>query len=160
MFGMSTYLLYVKTGKVPEVSLPDVDIKSQLSSIESLTSVVSNKLEINSSSDSQMLYKWTDDNGNVHYSTEPPSQQKTARKISVDPNVNVMKAFKPTKPPVGDLQNNGSASGNDIPGPTEKVTLTSAYNPKAVKKLIDDAKGVQSLVDERAKALEDASNFH
>ena len=40
------------------------------------------------------IYSWKDDQGNVHFTNEPPPDKKQAKLIQVNPNINVMPAVK------------------------------------------------------------------
>jgi len=130
--GMSHYGMYLMTGKSPlsdfSFSAPDIPSFSAPSLPQGR----------------ETAYKWTDENGVTHYSSEPPQNQQ-AKAIEVDPNTNLVQGMKiepkAEKAPEASAQNNIVA-----PGPV--------YNPQTVKKLIDDAQAVQGTLNKRYESLE------
>lgn len=128
--GASNYMMYIMTGKLPfsTESLPSFSSPSLPTFAEGKTTA----------------YKWTDANGVVHYSSEPPPNPADAAvKMEVDPNVNLIQGIK-EEPTI--------AGETDIPqGPDFSGNI---YSPEKVKKLVDDAKAVQQQMNERTKSLE------
>nr|WP_306663329.1 DUF4124 domain-containing protein [Saccharophagus degradans] len=128
--GASNYMMYIMTGKLPfsTESLPSFSSPSLPTFAEGKTTA----------------YKWTDANGVVHYSSEPPPNPADAAvKMEVDPNVNLIQGIKeePTIAGEADIPQGPDFSGN-------------IYSPEKVKKLVDDAKAVQQQMNERTKSLE------
>lgn len=131
--GASNYMMYIMTGKLPfsKDSLPSFDSPSMPSFSEAKTTA----------------YKWTDENGVTHYSSEPPPDPaKLAEKMEVDPNTNLIQGLREESEEVGEIASDQPA-GPDFSG--------NIYSPENVKKLVEDAKAIQGQMDERAKALED-----
>lgn len=122
--GGSNYLMYIMTGKSP-MSLPDSF---------SLTGPDFSKA-IPAKQDK--VYKWTDENGKTHFSSEPPPDTESASLLEVDPNnVNVIQSVKPRK-------RDGDAAA------TPDISVGNVYSPSNVKKLINDAKDVQNKLNKR-----------
>ena len=134
MIGLSNYFTYLKTGKglfnANTLSMPDISLDTR--SIKDLLSADKEPQESN-----DVLHKWVDSNGVTQYTQTRPPKHAIGKVILVDPNANVVARLKtnaktPEKAPQAD----------DPEG--------SAYNPSTVKKLMDDAKNVQKLLDDRA----------
>lgn len=129
--GISNYLMYLSTGKTPFSSgMPDLSFDAP-----SLG---------NGSTKKQQAYKWTDEKGVVHYSSEAPPEMAQAEILEVDPNANLIQGVEiPTKEaPKAAAAQPSMPKGN-------------IYNPKTIKKLFDDAKGVQETLNKRYENLED-----
>lgn len=129
--GVSNYMMYVMTGKLPfsSDSLPSFSSPSMPTFAEGKTTA----------------YKWTDANGVVHYSSEPPpNPADAAEKMEVDPNVNLIQGIK-EEPTIAGAETE-APQGPDFSG--------NIYSPENVKKLVDDAKAVQEKMNERTKQLE------
>lgn len=128
--GASNYMMYIMTGKLPfsTESLPSFSSPSLPTFAEGKTTA----------------YKWTDANGVVHYSSEPPPNPADAAvKMEVDPNVNLIQGIKEEPTIAGETD---TPQGPDFSG--------NIYSPEKVKKLVDDAKAVQQQMNERTKSLE------
>lgn len=128
--GASNYMMYIMTGKLPfsTESLPSFSSPSLPTFAEGKTTA----------------YKWTDANGVVHYSSEPPPNPADAAvKMEVDPNVNLIQGIKEKPTIAGETD---TPQGPDFSG--------NIYSPEKVKKLVDDAKAVQQQMNERTKSLE------
>ncbi|WP_175574297.1 DUF4124 domain-containing protein [Teredinibacter haidensis] len=127
--GVSNYMFYLMTGKAP-FGLMDAEI-----STPSLSGL---KPKFPSAKDT--AYKWTDENGVVHYGSEAPAHmQDQAEKMVVDPDTNMVQGLKPgsTTPTV-----------SDAPISNQPV-ISSPYNAEGVKKLLDDARDVQRKLNDR-----------
>lgn len=126
--GVSNYLIYIKTGKLP----------FSLDKIPSISTPSFNDAPSFISGRKEQAYKWTDENGVTHYSSEAPKEvNNQAQIIEVDPDTNLVQGLRMDK----------EAAPTGLP-------TGSVYNPKNVKKLMDDAKAVQEKMNERSKQLE------
>lgn len=134
MVGLTSYMTYVQTGKSPfnfdDISAPDISLDAD--SIKGLLPSGGG-----GGSDKDVFYKWVDDDGLMQYTQVPPPEHIQAEVISLDPNMNVIQGVKPrVETPRKDRQI----------GKTEG----SVYNPGNMKQLMDDAKNVQKVLDDRA----------
>jgi hypothetical protein len=130
--GISHYGMYLMTGQSPlsgmSFSTPELP-KLSAPSLPKATDTA---------------YKWTDENGVTHYSSEAPEHVQ-AKTIAVDPNTNIVQATK--------LREKTETKPNTAPQPS--VTPPGPlYDPQTVKKLMDDAKNVQNTLNERYESLE------
>ena len=84
------------------------------------------------------VYKWVDENGVQHFgNTPPPGVVAEAKHLK--PNQNIMQAIK-----IPEEEEEEEASG-------PKVTniIKNPYSKEGVEELIDDAKGVQDMLNKR-----------
>ena len=130
--GVSNYALYIMTGKTPfsasDLKMPDISAPR----VDSLVN-----------GGKTTAYKWTDENGVVHYSSEPPPEQQQVEVLEVDPNVNLVQGVQKKE----EVPGPGSQPALDLPG-------GNVYSPKNVQKLIQDAKDVQQKLNERYQEQE------
>ncbi len=128
--GVSQYFVYIMTGKSPLDSFktPSLSLDSFNSpSLDSVTSV-----------GKQTVYKWVDANGVTQYSAEPPADQ-VADTLEVDPNTNLVQGLR--------MEDEEEESA-EKKAPEVNIPQ-NIYSPGAVKKLIDDAKNVSTVLNER-----------
>ncbi len=129
VLGISNYMLYIMTGKSPFSSASSA-LPNFTPSLKKITPKLSK----------ETVYKWTDENGRTHYSSDPIPGGTNVEEMEVDPNVNVMDAVEipkdePSRPPVNLPEGN-------------------IYHPEKIKQLVDDARNVQDLMNERNHQLE------
>jgi len=133
MVGIANYAVYLMTGKSP-FSTDDLSAPSLALPLLPKVSVPSLPAK------KDTAYKWTDEKGVVHYTTEPPQQASAdLEKLEVNPGQNVIQSVKPR--PADNKQAPSKDPASD--------SLQSPYSPGAAKKLIEDAKNVQNLLNER-----------
>ena len=81
------------------------------------------------------VYKWVDEHGTMHFSSTPPPTVSNAEKIVLDPNNNLVQAVKvPEK---------------EQPKEVAQMKTPNSYSVKGMKKVMDDAKGVEGLLQQR-----------
>ena len=81
------------------------------------------------------VYKWRDENGIMQFSNTPPPTVGDAEKIELNPNKNIVQAVKiPEK---------------EEPKEVAKTESPSPYSVKGMKKVMNDAKGVEQLLQKR-----------
>lgn len=81
------------------------------------------------------VYKWRDQNGVMQFSNEPPPLSVDAEQIVLDPNSNVIQAVK-------------IAEKEEV-APAVKAESASPYSVNGMKKVMDDAKGVEQVLQKR-----------
>lgn len=95
------------------------------------------------------VYRWQAPDGSWRFSDKPPQQtevQGGVETVYVDPNTNMIEGL-PSKPVVEPSAEAGDDGAGFIPLP-----MTVA--PGQVQKMMDDARNIQTLMDERSQALE------
>ena len=100
-----------------------------------------------------IVYRWNDSQGNVHFTTEPPAEGIKYTVKGYDPEANVIQAVKipvVEKPaePIAD-----GAGGQNVPPAPENV-----YTKEDIQKLIDDSKNIQQLLNQRFENQNSAIN--
>jgi len=96
----------------------------------------------------QTFYKWQDAKGTWHFGDTPP-KGTTAIEVSVDTAANVLRPVAAPEAPAADTRTSTGASSI--------VPLPMTVNPAQIGKLIDDAKNVQHLMDDRVKSVDAAT---
>jgi len=122
VFGLSSYGLYLTTGKSPVSDLVSWFSAPTLPDLPELPK------------GNDTAYKWTDEKGVVHYGDAPPQTQQ-AKKMEVDPNANLLKSVKP----------------EPTSSQTVKAHL-NPMDTGGISDSLDKARQVQTLMDERHQA--------
>lgn len=132
--GLSNYGLYLMTGqspfshfKLPDFSVPDLSAANPLNN------------------QPEKAWKWVDENGVTHYSTEAPPQNQLAEELEVDPNTNVIQSVEIPK-----KQEPEDTTITPVEGPI--------YDPATINKLMEDAKNVEKVLQERHEKQEEIIN--
>lgn len=136
--GVSSYGLYLMTGKTPfsNFKLPVFSVSTpDLSNINPL------------SKGTDTAFKWTDENGVIHYSNEPPAGGEHAEIIEVNPDTNLIQGTEIT-------QTATKEPAKTVITPVEGPV----YAPENIQKLMDDAKNVEKVLQERHKQQEEILN--
>lgn len=156
LFGFSHYANYLATGKAPDLdfkrsSLPDIDIPN-------ITESISNKIESVKEKPKPIvkdsyLYKWRDDKGVIHYTSEKPTGDiKSLESIKISNDTNIVPAVS---------ENNENHSGNNQENSQSQTPPSNmpanVYSAEGIKQLFDQAKNVQNLVNEQFTELENKS---
>ena len=81
------------------------------------------------------VYKWRDEHGVMQFSNTPPQTGGAAEQVVLDPNHNLIQAVK--VPEEEDVKQEVEA---ESPNP---------YSVKGMKKVMDDARGVEELLQQR-----------
>lgn len=100
------------------------------------------------------VYKWVDEKGHTHFSEKPP-MGKVAQTIELKTNTNLMQAVK-----VPESEQAEEASGAKVfslgksfdSDPDNKASdggLENPYTPEGVQNLIENAKNVSKMMDQR-----------
>ena len=95
------------------------------------------------------VYKWQDDDGAWHFSSEPPPK---GIKGSVETYRNDVNITQAAALPVEPAPEPEEKAASDIP--TTASPLLPITDPDRVKKLINDAKNVQNLVNDRQQTID------
>lgn len=94
------------------------------------------------------VYKWQDASGEWHFSSQPPPKGIKGSVETYRTDVNITQALP--EPVVAEPE--PAKVTTDIP--TTASPLLPITDPERVKKLIEDAKNVQNLVDDRQKNID------
>ncbi len=98
---------------------------------------------------SSKMYSWKDERGVMHFSEEPPPEHiQNAKVRDLPKDVNLMAAVKPREQSASSSARGGQDKGFNLAFPTTVPV-------KDIPKLVDDAKALQELADQRTAALKE-----
>ena len=95
--------------------------------IENLSTVVTDE--------KVQVYRWRDQNGVMQFSNAPPPSVTGAEQIVLDPNSNIIQAVKVVE--------------KEAPKAAAKIEAPNPYSINGMKKVMDDAKGIEALLQNR-----------
>ena len=81
------------------------------------------------------VYKWRDENGVMQFSNAPPANVTNAEQLVLDPNSNLVQAVKTPE--------------KEEPKQVVQVESPNPYSVKGMKKVMDDARGVEDMLRQR-----------
>ncbi|NNE62894.1 MAG: DUF4124 domain-containing protein [Gammaproteobacteria bacterium] len=124
--------------KMPEMGLPDVP---------SLPKSASTGLTTEAGSDSTVIYQWKDSSGSIQFTNSLPPEGVEYTVKGYDPDTNVIQSVKLPE----ETSEEEQVVQTEKKPPSEPDGLASVYSPEKVNKLIDDAKNVEKLLNDRLK---------
>lgn len=83
------------------------------------------------------IYKWRDKNGVMQFSHVPPASGGFSEKVELNPNTNIVQAVK--VPQVEKEQ----------PNEVAQIEKPNPYSIKSAKKVLQDAKGIEAMLQKR-----------
>ena len=127
--------------KSPDLEVPEFDTSK-------ISELVSTHEPISGKDQSAPVYKWRDSDGQTHYTTEPPPQDIQSETLYLNSDINVVPAVESPQP------------GNRVEKPSmQKYSVGSVYSPDKVQRLMDDARNVQNILNERANQMQRRSEM-
>lgn len=108
----------------------------------------SNKEQTPTAGGKDIIYKWRDSKGELHFSSSPPADGTEYTAKGYDPNANLIQAVEVKTEPVEKPQ---QQSDNNDSKPQKPFEIGNPYSPKKVEKLINDAQNIQKLLNDRQK---------
>ena len=122
--------------KMPGFSMPDLPKISGSKNVDTVNNGSPNS-----------IYEWKDAEGNLQFSNSPPAEGIEYSVREYDPNTNVIQSIEL---PAEETE----ASGTE-PQTNQKIISSGdpgdVYSPDRVKKLIDDAKNIENILNDRLK---------
>ncbi len=100
-----------------------------------------------------LFYKWYDSAGNVQFTSEPPAQGIEYTVKGYNPDANVIQAVKLPPKAVKSNEPEGSQLKKSAPG-----KIDDPYSQNNIKKLFEDSKNIQKLLNQRFKDQESIIN--
>jgi len=94
------------------------------------------------------VYQWVDAQGVTHYGGTAPTGQGTYTKKEIHANTNVLNAHKLPE----------TEEAEEITKKSRVSRVGSVYSPEGVKKLMDDAEGIDELLENRVSEQEKILN--
>jgi len=144
ILGILSVTPMIYMGKFNPMELLGSGFSSGSSSFEKLKAKAPKNLTSVVTDEKVQVYKWRDENGVMQFSNAPPPTDRNAQQIELNPNSNVVSAVKvPVK--------------EETPAPSSDIEQPSPYSVKGMKKVLDDAKGIEQMLqqshEQRTKAL-------
>lgn len=118
--------------KMPSLSLPDIPAGVTLPKLDALS---------DGKKDKDIVYKWRDASGELHFSSEPPPEGIEFTAKGYDPNMNLIQSVK-AKPEKVEVVAEQSV-------PKKAADIGSPYSPGRVDKLMKDAQNIEKLLTDR-----------
>ena len=100
-----------------------------------------------------IFYKWYDSEGNIQFTSEPPPDGIAYTLKGFDPDANVIQAVKL---PSSKVQTDESTPTQGTPSITEEGA--NPYAGENIKKLFEDTRNIEKLLNQRLKDQESALN--
>jgi len=133
--GILSVVPMIYMGKFDPMAVFDSSLSKGVSEFKDLKAKVPNSLSSGVTDKKVQVYKWRDENGIMQFSNTPPPTGGAAEKIELNPNKNIVQAVKiPEK---------------EEPKEVAKAQSPSPYSIKGMKKVMNDAKGVEALLQKR-----------
>lgn len=135
ILGVLSVIPMIYTGKFDPLSFMDSGFSGGASDYARLKAQAPKNLTNVVTDEKVQVYKWRDEHGVMQFSNIPPPTVSNAEKVELNPGSNVIKAVK-----IPEKQK------------TEEVAKTEAPNPysiKGMKKVMNDAKGVEDMLQKR-----------
>ena len=148
ILGMLSVMPMIYMGKVDPVALLDGDFSdlsgSGSSEFAKLKASAPKNLTNAVTDEKVQVYKWRDENGVMQFSNTPPPDGGQAQQVVLNPNHNLVKAVKvPVK---------------EEPQHAQQAPTSSPYSVKGMKKVMEDAKGIESMLQQRHEDQQKALN--
>ncbi len=132
-----------KDGK-PLMSLSD--LKAPNLSMPKVPDALKSANPANKAGGKDIIYKWKDAKGVLHFSSTPPPAGIKYSAKGYDPDMNLIQSVK--------VEEEKPAPAAEVPSLEKPSDLVGVYSPAKIKKLKQDALNVQKLLNDRNKKLE------
>lgn len=135
ILGIMSVTPMIYSGKFDPMSLIGSGLNGGLSDIEKLKAKAPKNLSSVVTDKKVEVYKWRDKNGVMQFSNTPPASGAAAEQVVLNPDSNIVQAVKVPEKEVA-----VEAAETQAPSP---------YSVKGMKKVMDDARGVEELLQKR-----------
>ena len=133
ILGVLSVTPMIYMGKFDPLSFFNTGLSTGASEFEKLKAKAPKNLSSVVTDEKVQIYKWRDKNGVMQFSSTPPATGGDAEQVVLDPNSNLMQAVKvPEKEAV-----------------VEEAESPNPYTVDGMKKVMDDAKGVEEMLQQR-----------
>ncbi len=135
ILGILSVMPMIYMGKFDPMAFFDSSVRDGVSEFKNIKAKVPGSLANVVTDKKVQVYKWRDSNGIMQFSNTPPPTGGDAEKIELSPNKNIVPAVKiPEKEEAEEVV---------------KTQSPSPYSVKGMKKVMNDAKGVEELLQKR-----------
>lgn len=135
ILGVVSVMPMIYMGKFDPLSFLESGFSKGSSEFSKLQAKAPKNLSNAVTDEKVQVYKWRDEHGVMQFSNTPPLTGGTAEQVVLDPNHNLMQAVK--VPEEEEVKQEVEA---ESPNP---------YSVKGMKKVVDDARGVEELLLKR-----------
>ncbi len=135
ILGVLSVMPMIYMGKFDPMAFFDSNFRSGVSEFKNIKAKVPESLSNVVNDKKVQVYKWRDANGIMQFSNTPPPTGGDAEKIEVSPNKNIVQAVK-----IPEKEETEEVAKTEAPSP---------YSVKGMKKVMNDAKGVEALLQKR-----------
>lgn len=123
--------------KLPKFSTPDLPELPNLGGNSDSASV----------NDKNVIYKWTDAEGQLQFSSSPPPEGTEYTAKGYDPNINLIQAVD-----IATEDEETKDEGTDSKkGASSLDDISDVYSPEKIEKLFKDAQNIEKLLNDRLK---------
>ena len=136
ILGIMAVTPMILTGKFDPMAFIDSGFSNGASEFSKLKARAPKNLSSVVSDEKVEVYKWRDENGVMQFSNTPPPTVSNAKQVVLDPNHNLVQAVKVPEE-------------EEAPAKSAEVEAPSPYSMKGMKKVMDDAKGIEDLLQQR-----------
>jgi hypothetical protein len=144
ILGILSVTPMIYMGKFDPLSFIDSGFKTGSSEFKKLKAKAPKNLTSVVSDEKVQVYKWRDENGVMQFSNTPPLSGGNAEQVVLNPNSNLVQAVKvPEK---------------EAPEEVAKTESPNPYSVKGMKKVMDDARGVEGMLRKRHEEQQKAYN--
>ena len=135
ILGILSVMPMIYMGKFDPMAFFDSSLRNGVSEFKNIKAKVPESLSNGVTDKKVQVYKWRDENGIMQFSNTPPPTGGDAEQIELNPNKNIVQAVKiPEK---------------EEPKEVAKTESPNPYSVKGMKKVMNDAKGVEALLQKR-----------
>jgi hypothetical protein len=103
-----------------------------------------------------IIYRWNDAKGNVHFTTEPPPAGTEYSVKGYNPDANVIRAVELPTEPVAEPPVSAAEPASGDMSSTQDVG--NPYNKDNIQKLFDDTRNIEQLLNQRFNNQNSAVN--
>ena len=135
ILGVLSVMPMIYMGKFDPMAFFDTGLSKGVTEFKSLKAKVPKSLSNGVTDKNVQVYKWRDKNGVMQFSNTPPPTVTNAEPVLIDPNKNLVKAIK-----IPEKEEPKAVAKTEIPNP---------YSVNGMKKVMNDAKGVEALLQKR-----------
>ena len=135
--GVLSVAPMIYMGKFEPMAFFDSSISKGMSEFKNLKAKAPESLSHAVTDKKVQVYKWRDKNGIMQFSNTPPLDATNAESVLVDPSNNLVKAIK--------IPEKEEPKSEKV----AKTELPSPYSIKGIKKVMDDARGIEDVLQQR-----------
>ena len=144
ILGVLSVTPMIYMGKLDPMELLGAGLNGGASEFEKLKAKAPANMTSVVTDEKVQVYKWRDKNGVMQFGNTPPPEVRNAEQVELNPNSNVVTAVKV---PVEE----------EKPVASTELVQPAPYSVKGMKKVMDDARGVEQMLqqshEQRSKAL-------